>query len=294
MRVEDDEHAIQPTDEPPGPVAVDEPDRGHYDVESGQAPGPVEAEVADVDAGEFPPDDYLARQPETGQPDTEGHTYGHPLTGGDGTPVDEVGAGEPVATDEPAVGVAPVPSEPVPDETDRATVRTDRAPDEAEPAAPVSAMEPEEESADEFPAQPAAVTEPADETEVQPEDVQPEDVQPEAVQPEAVGAEEAPEPEELSPGEVPVTAGAAFWETGVVEGYRDRWQQIQLRFIDNPRTAAEQAQGLVNDVVQGLSQALGRQRSELDRWQDAELDDTEELRMTIRRYRDLLDRLFAF
>jgi hypothetical protein len=107
----------------------------------------------------------------------------------------------------------------------------------------------------------------------------------------------APEPEpgaeELAPGEVPVTAVVVLWEAEVVDGYRDRWQQIQLRFIDNPRRAAEQAQGLVGDVCQGLTDALNRHRGELDRWQAAELDDTEELRVSVRRYRDLLDRLLS-
>ena len=100
------------------------------------------------------------------------------------------------------------------------------------------------------------------------------------------------EPEELAPGEVPVTA-AALWEDESVDGYRDRWQQIQLRFIDDPRHAAEQAQDLVGDVCRGLADALDRHRRELDGWQGARLDDTEELRMSVRRYRDLLDRLLS-
>jgi len=109
---------------------------------------------------------------------------------------------------------------------------------------------------------------------------------------EAAGPGEA-EPEQLAPGDVPDGAGPAFWEIEIVEGYRDRWQLIQLHFIDDPRSAAEQAQALVGDVVQGFCDALNRQRDELDRWQDAQLEDTEELRVTVRRYRDLLDRLFA-
>jgi hypothetical protein len=101
------------------------------------------------------------------------------------------------------------------------------------------------------------------------------------------------EPEELAPGDVPDGPGPAFWEIEAVDGYKDRWQQIQLRFIDDPRLAAEQAQALVGDVIQGLSDVLNRQRGELDRWRSAQLDDTEELRVTVRRYRDLLDRLFT-
>src|SRR2546430_1696988 len=47
------------------------------------------------------------------------------------------------------------------------------------------------------------------------------------------------------------------------------------------------------DVSRGSRGGAPRQRGELDRWQGAELDDTEELRVTVRRYRDLLDRLLA-
>jgi hypothetical protein len=86
---------------------------------------------------------------------------------------------------------------------------------------------------------------------------------------------------------------AAFWQMEVVDGFRDRWQMIQLRFIDDPRQAAEQAQALVTDVIQGFTDAVSRQRDELNRWQGAQLDDTEELRVTVRRYRDMLDRLLA-
>jgi hypothetical protein len=84
-----------------------------------------------------------------------------------------------------------------------------------------------------------------------------------------------------------------FWETTIVDGFRDRWQQIQLRFVDDPRNATEQAQGLAGDVCQHLTDALSRHREELDRWQDGSSSDTEELRMALRRYRDLLDRLFS-
>ena len=99
--------------------------------------------------------------------------------------------------------------------------------------------------------------------------------------------------EELAPGELPVEPVRGFWEAELVDGFRDRWQQIQLRFIDDPRLAAEQAQTLATDVIQAFSQALTSQREELDSWRDAQLDDTEELRVTVRRYRDFLDRLFA-
>jgi len=243
--------------EPPGPVETG----GHYDPGPGEQPGTgaEEAAVEDVDGGEFPPDDYL-QQP--GGSGTDGTTYGHPAaeaTGG--APVDEVSAGE------PAVGVAHVP----PDGS--APADEPAAPDTRE-AGTSAAAEPE-----------PAEAGPAAEAEPQAEDQPQAEAGPE---PEAGLA-----PEELAPGEVAAEPVAAFWQLEVVDGFRDRWQQIQLRFIDDPRAAAHQAQALVTDVIQGFTEAATRQRGELDRWQGAELDDTEELRMTVRRYRDLLDRLLA-
>src|SRR5262245_62776037 len=35
-------------------------------------------------------------------------------------------------------------------------------------------------------------------------------------------------------------------------GYRDRWEQIQARFVDDPRGSVEQADSLVIEVVQDL------------------------------------------
>lgn len=201
-------------------------------------------------------------------------TPGHYDTGPAET--SETPAEEPTAaTDEPAA----VTDEEQPDvptqRVDAAgtTYGEPLAEDEDEPAvgvAPVPAEEPVEEPAD----KPAAE---ADDTEAKDTEVE----------------EPAAEAEELAPGEVPAAAAVTFWEGEVVDGYRDRWQQIQLRFIDDPRQAAEQAHALVGDVVDGFAEAVQRQRDELNRWQSADLDDTEELRVSVRRYRDFLDRLLG-
>src|SRR5438874_1200077 len=209
MRVEPEHRRDEIPSEPPGPVAMQE----GTDRLAGEAPDD-EAALADVDAGEFPPEPggERASRPEPG---TEtGHATEDPWLRSENSPADEVSVGEP-AGDEPAVGVASVPS-------------------------------------------PGEVTSPQDEREAE-----------------------------------PGPAGAALWEAETIDEYRDRWQQLQLRFVDDPRQATEQAQALVGDVCQGLTDALDRHRSELDRWRGAQLDDTEELRMAVRRYRDLLDRILG-
>jgi hypothetical protein len=230
-----------------------------------------------------------------------------------GEPADDLAATREPADEEPAVGVATVPG---PDRSYDGSPEPDRdlteggpeaegepqgepeaegeLPGEPEPVAeePVAeepvAEEPVAEAEAEQPvALPVAV---AEREEAEREEAEREEPEPVA---EAEAAEAGAEREELAPGEVPAEESFVFWEMETTDGFRDRWQQIQLRFIDSPRNAADQAQNLVNDVMDAMADGLRRQRAELDRWRDAELDDTEELRMTVRRYRNLLDRLLG-
>ncbi|WFE27119.1 hypothetical protein O7623_28365 [Solwaraspora sp. WMMD791] len=90
------------------------------------------------------------------------------------------------------------------------------------------------------------------------------------------------------------TAATGFFGAEQAEAFRDRWRDVQLRFVDDPQGAAGQARDLVTEAVEALTAALTAQRDGLGGDTDgAGADDTEQLRMTVRRYRDLLDRLLA-
>jgi hypothetical protein len=68
-----------------------------------------------------------------------------------------------------------------------------------------------------------------------------------------------------------------------MEGYLRRFESVQSEFIDEPRRAVEKAKSLVQE-------AIDRMMSQLH--QDAgEGDDTERLRITLKRYRDVLHTL---
>jgi hypothetical protein len=67
--------------------------------------------------------------------------------------------------------------------------------------------------------------------------------------------------------------------------YRDRWQQIQADFVDDPRRAVEQADELVEELLQRLTETFARQRGGGRT--------TEELRVALRRYRSFLGRLLS-
>ncbi|MET7398636.1 hypothetical protein ABZS66_34620 [Dactylosporangium sp. NPDC005572] len=112
---------------------------------------------------------------------------------------------------------------------------------------------------------------------------------------EEAAEEEAAEPgvaEELRPGAVEPEPLAAFWADGAADGLRERWRELQLRFIDDPRSVAGEADQLVAEAVTALTAGLEEQRQRLTAWQ-GEGDDTERLRAAVRRYRDFLDRLLG-
>ena len=78
-----------------------------------------------------------------------------------------------------------------------------------------------------------------------------------------------------------------------VVDFRSYWVVIQQGFVDDPRSAVKDADSLVGGVLEKLSATLEEQRRHLwGQWSDGE-PDTEELRLTLRRYRDFLDRLLA-
>jgi hypothetical protein len=95
---------------------------------------------------------------------------------------------------------------------------------------------------------------------------------------------------EMMPGDAPSEPVTAPVPTDVAQGFRDRWREVQLRFVDDPRGAAAEAQSLAEEAVDALIAALTAQKNDLGGWQATEAADTEQLRVVVRRYRDFLDR----
>ncbi|RKN42023.1 hypothetical protein [Micromonospora endolithica] len=86
---------------------------------------------------------------------------------------------------------------------------------------------------------------------------------------------------------------ATLFDAETAQGFRDRWRDVQLRFVDDPKAAAGEAQSLVDEAIQALASALSAQKQKLGGWQDAGSADTEQLRMAVRQYRDFLDRVLG-
>jgi len=78
------------------------------------------------------------------------------------------------------------------------------------------------------------------------------------------------------------------------DNYRNRWQAIQVGFVDEPRRAVEDADALVAEVVQQLIDSFAGERKNLEgQWSRGDQVSTEDLRVALRRYRSFFDRLLS-
>ena len=78
------------------------------------------------------------------------------------------------------------------------------------------------------------------------------------------------------------------------ETFRSRWTEIQTGFVDEPRHAVEEADGLVAEVVQRLVQTFADERTKLEQqWGKGDDVSTEDLRVSLQRYRSFFERLLT-
>ena len=71
---------------------------------------------------------------------------------------------------------------------------------------------------------------------------------------------------------------------------RRRWEAVQASFVDDPRGAVEQADGMVSAAVAALQARIEQRREDLaETWRDGEQVSTDTLLRTFQRYRDLFD-----
>lgn len=73
-----------------------------------------------------------------------------------------------------------------------------------------------------------------------------------------------------------------------------QWDAIQTGFVDEPRQAVQQADGLVANAMKRLAEIFAEERGHLDQQWDRGGDvSTEELRVALRRYRSFFGRLLS-
>ena len=81
---------------------------------------------------------------------------------------------------------------------------------------------------------------------------------------------------------------------GVAQELRSRWDAIQTGFVDEPRTAVQQADELVALAIKHLAESFAEQRNQLERqWDRGDDVSTEDLRIGLQKYRAFFQRLLS-
>jgi hypothetical protein len=87
---------------------------------------------------------------------------------------------------------------------------------------------------------------------------------------------------------------APLFPSSELESLRSRWKEIQTAFVDEPRRAVEQADGLVASAMKRLAEVFADERSGLEKqWDRGDSVSTEDLRVALQRYRSFFDRLLS-
>lgn len=87
---------------------------------------------------------------------------------------------------------------------------------------------------------------------------------------------------------------AALFAEQEASGYRNRWLEVQTEFVDDPRQAVQRADALVAELMQQLAETFASERSDLEQqWAKGGEVSTEDLRISLRRYRSFFDRLLS-
>jgi hypothetical protein len=79
-----------------------------------------------------------------------------------------------------------------------------------------------------------------------------------------------------------------------VEDFRKRWDPIQAGFVDEPKTSVRQADELVASAIKRLAESLGEARTNLEgQWTRGSEANTEDLRVALKKYRTLFQKLLS-
>jgi len=75
---------------------------------------------------------------------------------------------------------------------------------------------------------------------------------------------------------------------------RSKWDEIQIRFVDEPRKAVQDADSLVAQAMKRLAEIFSEERKKMEeQWSRGDDVSTEDLRIGLQRYRSFFNRLLA-
>jgi hypothetical protein len=85
---------------------------------------------------------------------------------------------------------------------------------------------------------------------------------------------------------------AALLDLEVSEHLRTRWNEIQGKFVDEPRSSVQQADALVSEVVEKITEMFSSEHSSLEgQWKEGKDVSTEDLRKALQHYRSFFNRM---
>ena len=85
-----------------------------------------------------------------------------------------------------------------------------------------------------------------------------------------------------------------LFETNAAEKFRTRWLSIQSKFVDDPKASVREADDLVADVIQGITNSFADRRETLEKnWNGEGEGSTEDLRQALKQYRSFFERLLS-
>jgi hypothetical protein len=109
---------------------------------------------------------------------------------------------------------------------------------------------------------------------------------------EAVGGSQPPSDEPTDDVSPPTESDTPLLERG--DEWMGRWNDIQIRFVDEPRESIAHADALVDEVMKELAAAFAQERAHIEgAWSAGSEPSTEELRVALQRYRSFFNRLLA-
>jgi len=87
---------------------------------------------------------------------------------------------------------------------------------------------------------------------------------------------------------------AALFDADVAQNFRQRWNEVQIGFVDDPQRAVQRADELVAQVMNSLSDSFAQQRASIEAGAGGtDPKSTENLRVALRRYRSFFERLLT-
>jgi len=87
---------------------------------------------------------------------------------------------------------------------------------------------------------------------------------------------------------------ASLFGKNEAEHFRTHWLEIQSRFVEDPNLSVKQADELVTNLIKNIMGTFADKRMSLEKqWKRGDKVSTEDLRVVLRRYRFLFNRLLS-